>query len=56
MKQSGKQCKENIMRMIKEKELGWFGHVTRMGHEKFQRLVFEWQPVGRQKRGRPSKT
>ena len=48
--------KKNIIQMIEEKQLGWFGHVMRMGHERLLRLVFELEPEGRRRRDRPRKT
>ena len=33
--------------MIEEKELSWFDHGMRLGHERLPRLVFEWEPEGR---------
>ena len=39
--------KKNIVQTSEEKQLGWFGHVMRMGHERLERLVFEWVLEGR---------
>ena len=48
--------KKNIIQMFKEKELGWFGHVMRTGHERLLRLVFVGKSESRRRRGRPRKT
>ena len=38
---------KNAIRMIEEKELGWFGHVMQMRHERLARLAFKWEPRDR---------
>ena len=39
--------KKNIIQIIKEKQLGWIGHVMRMGPERLPRHEFVWEPEGR---------
>jgi len=41
---------------IEKKRLQWYGHVKRMPEERTQKLIMNWIPRDRRKRGRPSKT
>jgi hypothetical protein len=36
--------------------LQWYGHVKRMHNERLPKLIMEWIPGERRKRGRPRKT
>ena len=36
--------------------LQWYGHVKRMQEERLPKLIMEWIPGERRKRGRPRKT
>jgi len=38
------------------KPLQWYGHVKRMQEERLPKLIMEWIPGERRKRGRPRKT
>jgi hypothetical protein len=42
--------------IIENKRLQWFGHVKRMPEERIAKLIMEWVPEERRKRGRPRKT
>jgi hypothetical protein len=42
--------------IMEKKRLQWYGHVKRMPEERIPKLILEWVPVERQKRGRPRKT
>jgi hypothetical protein len=50
--------KENpdIIDIIEKKRLKWYGHVKRMPEERISKLIMEWIPGERRKRGRPRKT
>jgi hypothetical protein len=48
--------KSDIMVIIEKKRLQWYGHVTRMPEERIPKLILEWVPGERRKRGRPRKT
>jgi hypothetical protein len=39
---------KNILEVIEEKRLRWFGHVKRMPLK-----ILEWEPEGTRRRGRP---
>ena len=39
----------------KKKRLKWYGHVKRMPEERIPKLIMEWVPLERRKRGRPRK-
>jgi hypothetical protein len=41
---------------IERKRLQWYGHVKRMQKERLPKLLMEWIPGERRKRGRPRKT
>ena len=40
----------------KKKRLQWYGHVKRMPEERIPKLIMEWVPLERRKRGHPRKT
>ena len=42
--------------IIEKKRLQWYGHVRRMPEERIPKLIMEWVPLERRKRGRPRKT
>ena len=42
--------------IIEKKRLQWYGHVKRMPEERLPKLIMEWVPLERRKRGRPRKT
>jgi hypothetical protein len=48
--------KPDIIDIIQEKRLQWYGHVIRMPEERILKLIMEWIPEERRKRERPRKT
>jgi hypothetical protein len=48
--------KPDIIDIIGKKRLQWYGHVKRMPEERIPKLILEWVPAERRKRGRPRKT
>ena len=44
------------MEIIEKRRLQWYGHVKRMPEERIPKLIMEWVPLERRKRGRPRKT
>jgi hypothetical protein len=44
---------KNILEVIEEKRLRWFGHVKRMPGNRLPLKVLEWEPEGTRRRGRP---
>ena len=48
--------KTSILDFIKYRQLEWYGHVRRMADDRLPLRILEWNPLGRQKRGRPRKT
>ena len=44
---------EDIVEKIEQKQLRWYGHVERMPPERIPRMVLQWIPTDRRKRGRP---
>jgi hypothetical protein len=40
----------------REEKLQWYGHVKSMPEERMPKLILEWVPEERRKRGRPRKT
>jgi hypothetical protein len=51
----GVKGKPDIIDIIEKKRLQWYGHVKRMPEERIPKLVMEWIPEERRKRGRPRK-
>jgi hypothetical protein len=52
----GVKGKSDIIDIIEKKILQWYGHVKRMPEERIPKLIMEWIPEGRRKRGCPRKT
>jgi hypothetical protein len=52
----GVKGKPDIIDIIEKKRLQWYGHVKRMVEERIPKLVMEWIPLARRKRGHPRKT
>jgi hypothetical protein len=52
----GGKEKPVITDIIEKKRLRWFGHIKRMQEERLQKLIMEWIPGERRKRGRSRKT
>jgi hypothetical protein len=48
--------KPDIIDIIEKKILQLYGHVKRMLEERLPKLILEWVPEERRKRGRPRKT
>ena len=41
---------------MEQKRMQWYGHVKRMPEERIPKLIMDWIPRERRKRGRPRKT
>ena len=52
----GLKEKLDIVDIKERKRLQWYGHVKRMKEERLPKLIMEWIPGERRKRGRPRKT
>ena len=52
----GVKEKPDIIDIIERKRLQWCGNVRRMQEERIPKLIMEWIPGDRRKRGRPRKT
>jgi hypothetical protein len=52
----GVKRKLDIIDIIEKKRLQWYGHVKRMPEERIPKLILEWVPEERRKRGRPRRT
>ena len=48
--------KQDMMDIIEKKRLQRYGHIKRMPEERIPKLIMEWTPTERRKRGRPRKT
>jgi len=53
---TGVKGEPDIIDIIERKRLQWYGHVKRMPEERIPKLIMEWIPQERRKRGRPRKT
>ena len=49
----GVKEKPDIIDIIERKRLQWYDHVKRMQDERLPKLIMEWIPGERRKRGRP---
>ncbi|PSN35169.1 hypothetical protein C0J52_23483 [Blattella germanica] len=45
------KVKGSLTEDIKTAQLRWFGHIKRMREDRLPKMIFEWQPMGRRKRG-----
>jgi hypothetical protein len=52
----GVKGKLDITDIIEKKRLEWYGHVKRMPEDRIPKLIVEWIPEERRKRGRPRRT
>ena len=52
----GVKEKPDIIEIIEQKILQRYGHVKRMPEERISKLIMEWVPLERRKRGRPRKS
>ena len=52
----GVKWKPDIVDIIERKRLHWYGHVKRMPEERTPKLIMEWIPGERRKRGRQRET
>jgi hypothetical protein len=43
---------KNILEVIEEKRLRWFGHVDRMPGNRLPLKILDWEPEGTRRRGR----
>ena len=44
---------DTILDEITRKQLVWYGHVDRMDPSRLPKIMINWKPEGRKKRGRP---
>ncbi|KAI4462404.1 hypothetical protein MML48_4g00015188 [Holotrichia oblita] len=44
---------KDIVQKIKQQRIKWLGHVWRSGEESVIKLLVEWKPGGKKRRGRP---
>jgi IS5 family transposase len=51
----GVKGKPDIIDIIEKKRFQWYGHVKRMQEERLPKLIMEWIPGERRKRGRQKK-
>lgn len=47
------EVRKDIVEVIEEKRLSWFGHVKRMEDSRIPKRILEWHAEGRRGRGRP---
>jgi len=52
----GVRGKPDIIYIMEQERLQWNGHVKRMPEERIPKLIMDWIPRERRKRGRPRKT
>jgi hypothetical protein len=47
------EVRKNILEVIEENPLQWFGHVKRMPGNRLPLKILEWEPEGKRRRRRP---
>lgn len=47
---------KDAIHYIEEKRLIWYGHVRRMGRDRWIGKITDWSPIGRRRRGRPRRS
>jgi len=47
---------DTILDKVTRKQLFWYGHVERMDPTRLPKIMINWKPEGRKKRGRPRRT
>jgi len=47
---------DTILDEITRKQLIWYGHIERMDPTKVPKIIINWKPEGRKKRGRSRRT
>jgi len=52
----GVEGKTDIIDIIEQKRLQWYGHIERMPEERIPKLIMDWIPWDRRNRRRPRKT
>ena len=52
----GMKWKPDVIDIIQQKKLQWYGHVKTMPEERIPKLIMDWISRERRKRGRPRKT
>jgi hypothetical protein len=52
----GIKGKQDIIDIVEKKRLKWYGHVKRILEERIPKVIMEWIPLEKRKRGRPRKT
>ena len=52
----GVKGKPDIVDIIEQKRQQWYGHVKRIPEERIPKLIMDWIPRERRKKGRPRKT
>ena len=52
----GVKGKPDTIDIIQQKRVQWYGHVRRMPEERIPKLIVDWTPWERRKRGSPRKT
>ena len=50
------KAQDTILDEIVRKQLIWYGHVERTDPMLLRKIMINWKPEGRKKRGRPRKT
>ena len=51
----GVKGEPGILDIVERKRLQWYDHVKKMPEERIPKLIMEWIPRERRKRGRPKK-
>ncbi|KAJ4426331.1 hypothetical protein ANN_27145 [Periplaneta americana] len=48
-------AEETVLNRIENKSLKRFGHLMRMGEDRWPKQIYQWKPPGRRGKGRPKK-
>lgn len=50
------EANETIIERVQKRSLKWFGHLLRMPEDRLPNKIFQWQQLGKRKRGRPRRS
>ena len=50
------QAEQSILGRIQRRQLTWYGHLLRMEDSRWSKMLYQWTPHGRRRKGRPQQS